>query len=127
MFIRKIIGPATLAGVLGCGGALLTTPAPAAAGPAGGGPTAGLRVPAKGSDTHQVYLRKGVRVSITARGDGDTDIDLYVYNPEGRLVAKDDDTTDICIVNFTPEETGQYQLKIVNLGNVYNEYKLEIK
>lgn len=127
MSIRLTVTRVVFAGVLGFGAVALSPVAPAQNPTGVGGSTPGLRVPAKGSDTHTLTLRKGVRVNITARGDGDTDIDLFVYDPNGRLVAKDDDTTDICIVAFTPEDTGVYQLKITNLGNVYNEYKLEVK
>ncbi len=127
MSVRKTVSRVLFAGVLGFGVVAVSPVAPAQNPTGVDGATPGLRVPAKGSDTHTLTLRKGVRVNITARGDGDTDIDLFVYDPNGRLVAKDDDTTDICIVAFTPEETGVYQLKITNLGNVYNEYKLEIK
>lgn len=127
MSIRLTVTRVVFAGVLGFGAVALLPVAPAQNPTGVGGATPGLRVPAKGSDTHTLTLRKGVRVNITARGDGDTDIDLFVYDPNGRLVAKDDDTTDICIVAFTPEDTGVYQLKITNLGNVYNEYKLEVK
>jgi hypothetical protein len=128
MVIRKIVWRAMVAGALGCGVIGLTAAAPAADGPVGfGGPSAGLRVPAKGADTHSFTFRKGQKVTIKVTGDGDTDIDLYVYDENGRLVAKDDDTTDICVVQFTPEETQRYQVKITNLGNVYNEYKMEIK
>ena len=126
MAIRTIVGRLVVAGVLGCG--VTGFAAAGRADDAGfGGPTPGLRVPAKGSDTHSFTFRKGTRVNITVRGDGDTDVDLFVYDENGRLVAKDDELTDVCIVAFTPEETGRFRVEVKNLGNVYNEYRMEIR
>jgi hypothetical protein len=125
MGVRTFVGRVLLAGVLGCG--VVGFAAAGRAGDEFDGPTSGLRVPAKGSDTHSFAFRRGLRVTITVRGDGDTDVDLFVYDENGRLVAKDDDLTDVCVVAFTPEETGRFRVEVKNLGNVYNEYRMEIR
>jgi hypothetical protein len=125
MGVRTIVGQVVLAGALGCG--VVGFAAGSKAGEGFGGPTPGLRVPAKGLDTHSFTFRRGARVTITVRGDGDTDVDLFVYDENGRLVAKDDDLTDVCVVAFTPEETGRFRVEVKNLGNVYNEYRMEIR
>jgi len=57
-------------------------------------------------------------------GDGDTDLDLYVYDENGNLVGSDDDYTDDCYVSFVPRWTGTYKIKVVNRGSIYNQYLL---
>jgi len=56
------------------------------------------------------------------RGDRNSDLDLYVYDENGFLVAKDDDDTDDCRVRFTPRWTGSFTIKVVNLGHYANTY-----
>lgn len=59
---------------------------------------------------------------VLVSGDGDTDLDLYVYDENGNLVASDTDYTDDCYVRFYPAWTGLFRIKIVNRGNVYNNF-----
>ncbi len=59
---------------------------------------------------------------VVVSGDGDTDLDLYVYDQNGNLIASDVDYTDDCYVRFYPRWTGLFRIKIVNRGGVYNNY-----
>lgn len=59
---------------------------------------------------------------ILVSGDGDTDLDLYVYDENGNLITSDTDYTDDCYVRFCPKWTGPFRIKIVNRGGVYNNY-----
>ena len=61
---------------------------------------------------------------IVVSGDGDTDLDLYVYDENGNLIASDTDYTDDCYVRFYPRWTGLFRIKIVNRGGVYNNYAI---
>ncbi|MDR3095147.1 MAG: hypothetical protein LBU62_10995 [Bacteroidales bacterium] len=61
---------------------------------------------------------------ILVTGDGDTDLDLYVYDENDNLITRDEDYTDDCYVRWYPKWTGVYTLKIVNRGKVYNDYEL---
>ncbi|MDY4512810.1 MAG: hypothetical protein SPE10_05105 [Paludibacteraceae bacterium] len=61
---------------------------------------------------------------ILVSGDGDTDLDLYVYDENGNLIVSDTDYTDDCYVRFYPRWTGMFRIKIVNRGGVYNRYVL---
>jgi hypothetical protein len=56
----------------------------------------------------------GSWTSVGVIGDGGTDLDLYVYDPLGRLMGYDDDETDDCLVQFTAPMTGTYTIKVVN-------------
>lgn len=59
---------------------------------------------------------------VLVSGDGDTDLDLYVYDENGNLITSDTDYTDDCYVRFYPRWTGTFTIKIVNRGGVYNNY-----
>jgi hypothetical protein len=84
------------------------------------------RVRAGGTDVYTRYWSAGNTVRIAVSGDGDTDLDLYVYSPGGNLIAKDDDNSDDCIVQFRSPYSGYYTIKVVNRGSVYNQYTIVV-
>ena len=53
-------------------------------------------------------------------GDGDTDLDCWLYGPNGLRVSSDTDATDYCIL--PAPGVGRHHVAIRNLGNVYNDY-----
>lgn len=59
---------------------------------------------------------------ILVSGDGDTDLDLYVYDSNGNLIAQDTDYSDDCYVRWVPAWTSRYTIRIVNRGPVYNRF-----
>ena len=61
---------------------------------------------------------------LAVSGDGDTDLDLYVYDENGNLIAKDDDYSDDCLVRFIPRWTGRFTIKVVNRGHYTNRYTI---
>lgn len=65
---------------------------------------------------------KGYLAEVAVSGDGDTDLDLYVYDSNGNLIASDTDYSDDCYVNWVPAWTGRFIIRIVNRGPVYNNY-----
>ena len=90
-----------------------------------GGPTVhDDLVKANTTDVYNITFRGGEYARITVNGDGDTDLDLYVYDENGNLIDSDTDRTDYCVATFTPKWTGTFKVKIKNLGNVYNRYRL---
>ena len=84
------------------------------------------RVKAGYTDVYRYTFRGGEEALILVSGDGDTDLDLYVYDENDNLIDYDTDRTDTCAASFTPRWTGEFKIKIKNLGNVYNEYLLLI-
>jgi hypothetical protein len=62
--------------------------------------------------------------ALVVSGDGSTDLDLYVYDENNNLIAKDDDNTDDCAVRFIPRWTGNFTVKVVNRGKYANTYTL---
>lgn len=90
-----------------------------------GGPRSAVdRVLSNSTDIWEIAFRGGERGSIRVDGDGDTDLDCYVYNSAGTLLAYDNDLTDYCILDWYQSSTGIVRLEIRNLGDVYNEYIL---
>ena len=84
------------------------------------------RVRAHATDVWQARVYAGVPARVIVNGDGDTDLDLYIYDASGRLLASDDDFTDYCIGTFIPRFTGDVTIRIVNRGSVYNDYDIEV-
>ena len=114
--MRKFI-LAAVAAVLGVGGVGF-------AGAVGGPKQSTTRVNARAADVYTISFRGGESARITVAGDGDTDLDLYVYDEFGNLVASDDDSTDYCVVGWTPRFTGPFTVRVVNRGGVYNQYRI---
>jgi hypothetical protein len=81
-------------------------------------------VRAKSSDKYTYRFYAGETVYIYVNGDGDTYLDLYVYDENGNLIDSDTDYGDTCLCSFTPRWTGRFTIKVKNLGNVYNRYKI---
>ena len=54
------------------------------------------------------------------KGDGDTDLDLYIYDENGNLIARSVSYSDREYVSWRPSWTGTFKIKVVNRGNVYN-------
>lgn len=81
-------------------------------------------VNAGGSDIYNISFRAGELAIVTVIGDGDTDLDLYVYDNNGNLIDSDTDYSDDCVCTWTPRWTGNFRIKIVNRGRVYNSYVL---
>lgn len=76
------------------------------------------------TDTYKISFIGEYLAEIAVSGDGDTDLDLYVYDSNGNLIAKDDDYTDDCYVRWVPAWTGKFIVKVVNRGSLYNRYVL---
>ena len=81
-------------------------------------------VNAHATDIYNITFRGGEYAYVSVIGDGDTDLDLYIYDQNGNLIAQDIDYTDRCVCTWTPRWTGSFRIKIVNRGSVYNCYVL---
>jgi hypothetical protein len=121
----KAIRTVVLAAVVGS--LALALPGAASAAPKGGKIAKVDSVRANETDVYQMEFVVGVATQVHVVGDGDTDLDLFVYDPLGREVANDVGPTDNCYVRFTPTMAGKYTIKIKNLGGVFNRYALVVK
>jgi hypothetical protein len=104
---------------------VVTSCGPAFAGRRGGPADTQTSVDAYSSDRYTITFRGGETAMIVVEGDGDTDLDLYVYDENGHLVDCDTDATDFCVAVWNPRWTGVFHVVIRNLGSVYNVYYLE--
>lgn len=104
--------------------ALLLTSAAVQAGVVGGSRRHVDVVSPFSTDSYHVTFRGGEAAVVIVSGDGSTDLDLYVYDANRNLIAFDDDSTDDCIVRFTPRWTGSFTICIVNRGRLPNLYVL---
>jgi hypothetical protein len=87
------------------------------------GPTRTVeQVKANMTDVYKLSFIAGEQATVDVKGDGDTDLDLYVYDSSDNLITKDEDYTDHCVVKWTPKWTGKFTIKIKNRGGVPNDY-----
>jgi hypothetical protein len=68
----------------------------------------------------------GKKASITLRGEKKTDVHLFVYDADKKVVAKDDSPGPNCDVDFTPKKSGRFTLVIRNLGPGTNRVPLKV-
>ncbi|MDE6278324.1 MAG: hypothetical protein K2M06_09505 [Muribaculaceae bacterium] len=83
-------------------------------------------VRAGATDTYTIEFRGGELALAMVTGDGDTDLDLFVYDSEGNLVDSDTDDTDECLCSWVPEKTAEYTIIVKNYGKVYNCYSITV-
>jgi len=78
------------------------------------------------TDTWRVWTSAGDH-RVVVRGDGDTDLDCYVYDRFGNLLDADTDGTDFCVIDIYNPSSGNLTIRVLNLGSVYNEYTLRVR
>jgi hypothetical protein len=90
-----------------------------------GGPKRDVDVLAgRGQVTYTIRFVEGRVARVGVIGDGDTDLDLYIFDGNGNLIVKDDDYTDQCIASWIPSWTGPFRVVIVNRGPIPNRYTM---
>lgn len=83
------------------------------------------RVSARSTDRVSLGdFRGGEYGRVEVRGDGDTDLDCFLYDENDNLIDSDTDYTDVCVLTFRPRWTGPFRLEVRNLGSVWNEYSI---
>jgi hypothetical protein len=89
------------------------------------GPEAGsYRADALTTTTFTVTFKPGEQATVVVMGDGDTDLDLIVYDENNNLITQDTDSGDQCLVTWTPRWQGNFKIVVKNLGFVYNQYAI---
>jgi hypothetical protein len=82
------------------------------------------RVPAYGVMSYHLDCYGGEYTELALIGDGDTDLDLFVYDENGNLIASGETYSDVEVVGFTPLWTGTFIIEVHNFGGVYNDFGL---
>jgi hypothetical protein len=90
-----------------------------------GGPARHVdRVRAGMTDVFQLTFRGGEPAVVAISGDGDTDLDLIVMDEFGNRVCSADGAGDDEICRWMPRFTGPFNVRIRNLGSVFNQYRM---
>ncbi len=90
-----------------------------------GGPKYGEGiVPGKSYTDYEVKFWANELAEVIVIGDGDNDLDLYVYDSNGNLIASDTDYTDQCVCRWVPAWTGAFKLRIVNRGAIFSNFAI---
>lgn len=84
------------------------------------------RVPAFCNQDWVVGLIGGQATTVAVSGDGTTDLDLYVFDQNGILVASETSYGDQCYIILNVYITSNFDVRVVNRGSVYNDYQLLI-
>jgi hypothetical protein len=79
------------------------------------------------TDEYRIVVPAGQFTRLTVRGQSCTDLDLYVYDENGRLIVSDTDCTSLCIVSWTPRWTGPFFIRVVNRGARSNIYEISMQ
>jgi hypothetical protein len=82
------------------------------------------KVMAGQANIHEVNFTGGEAAEVAVVGDGSTDLDLYILDENGNLIAMDEAASDECYVIWKPNWTGVFYITVLNRGNVYNTYAL---
>ncbi len=97
----------------------------------GGGRVNSFTVRSEANSNQSYALRLcAPSVYLEVRGDGDTDLDFWVTDNRGNQVHSDTDSTDITFATLNSGASANncinYQLRIRNYGNVYNQAEIKL-
>lgn len=79
------------------------------------------------SYTYSAAEQSGSEVVLTLHGDGDTDLDIEVFDSAGNRIASSAGSDDHERVTFFSAAGREYEIVISNLGDVYNDFTLNIE
>ena len=82
------------------------------------------RVYSNSSERYSCKFWSNQLAEVAIVGDGDTDLDLYIYDSNGNLITKDDSTSRNAYCSWIPAWTDTFVIKVVNRGSVYNDFIL---
>lgn len=88
-----------------------------------GGPKRTTEV-VKGLDTdvYRIAFRGDEIAKVAISGDGDTRLDLYIYDENGNLITSQVGPGDDALASWVPRWAGTFTIKVVNRGRIANRY-----
>jgi len=82
------------------------------------------KIGADGQMTYTIAFEANKLAEVLVCGDGDTNLDLYVYDQNNELIVSDEGYSDDCYVRFVPKHTVNFNVVVKNRGQVYNRFEL---
>lgn len=90
-----------------------------------GGPRTHRQVAAAaGTDTYIDNFRPGDSATVLITGDGESNLDLYVFDSGGRRICASEKLDDVEVCRWQPASPGRYRVQVVNRGRVENQYEM---
>jgi hypothetical protein len=77
-----------------------------------------------GTDVYSLVFEGGQLAEAGVAGDGDSDLDLLVYDDNDHLVCRSAGSSDREYCRWWPRWTGAFRIEVQNLGTVANLYRL---
>jgi hypothetical protein len=81
-----------------------------------------LREP--GRDVYEIAFKGGEPAEVHVAGDGATNLDLFVFDAQHRLICASEQATDIEACRWNPTHTETFTVEVRNLGVGGNAYSL---
>jgi hypothetical protein len=81
---------------------------------------------AKGKAKITLSFPADKEATLTVKSKKKSDVNLFVYDADGKEVAKDDSPGPDCEIKFKPKKAGKYTLEVVNKGPGANSSKLTV-
>jgi hypothetical protein len=81
----------------------------------------------KGEVAVLLTFAAGNEVTVTTKGENETDVHLFIYGGDKKEVGKDTSPGPKCEVKFTPKKDGKFKLLVKNNGPGANKVTLEVK
>jgi hypothetical protein len=81
-------------------------------------------VNANSTDVYEIQFAGDQTAGVLVRGDGDTDLDLFVFDEHDNLICSDEDSSDEAFCVWTPAWTGTFSVQVKNFGDVANRYEI---
>ena len=92
-------------------------------GATGGPRTAHTVVCSNCTDRFRIFFDGGLPARVAISGDGDSRLDLYVYDENGNNICRQVGPGDDARCAWTPSWTGAFTIRVVNYG-IANQYRL---
>ena len=79
-----------------------------------------FKIAQDGMHNINVKLEKDKWSAVWVTGERATDVDVFVFDPDGNEIAKDDHLSKDAFVSFQPKTSGMYRVEVRNLGEGEN-------
>ena len=77
-----------------------------------------------GRDFYRVAFVGGEPAEVSIAGNGASNLELFIYNPDGHLICSSQSAGDRKTCAWLPAETSDFVIEVRNLGRQANEYRL---